>query len=314
MAKKKPKEQSAPPQAQPIDYGMVMSQANKQAKTQYRDQLNAQIAAYPKLEGLQLGTISRLSGQLSGNNNAYTQRATNQLIAAEDQATQIGNIAADTERLSAQATQDLQGTDLERELQRQATSDLALGRSLNPEQARAATQQARAGMSARGLGTGTGALAAEVLNRDAYASAREAERRNFAGSTNQMLVGNRQNRLGLVGNILGQSANTRLNQANLRASLAGANISIDPYARVMNPALGLGGNTLGQSGSMIGNTYNQANLMSGNVASFNTNMLESRNNSYLNNKTALLGANIQAAAARDAATKSMIGSIAGSIV
>jgi hypothetical protein len=188
-SKSKPKTQSAPPQAKPIDYGKIMSQANKQAKTQYQDQLNAQIAAYPRLEALQLGTIRKVSDNLSANNNAYTQRATNQLIAAEDQATQIGNIAADTERLSAQATQDLQGTDLESELQRQATSDLALGRSLNPEQERAATQQARAGMSARGLGTGTGALAAEVLNRDAYASAREAERRNFAGSTNQMLVG-----------------------------------------------------------------------------------------------------------------------------
>jgi hypothetical protein len=306
----KPKTQSAPPQAKPIDYGKIMSQASEQGKTQYRDQLNAQIAAYPQLEALQLGTIGKLSNQLSGNNNAYTQRATNQLIAAEDQATQIGNIAADTERLSAQATQDLQGTDLERELQRQATSDLALGRSLNPEQERAATQQARAGMSARGLGTGTGALAAEVLNRDAYASAREAERRNFAGATNQMLVGNRQNRLGLVGNILGQSANTRLNQANLRASLAGANISIDPYARAMNPALGLGGNTLGQSGSMIGNTYNQANLMSGNVASFNTNMLESRNNSYLNNQAALQGARLQAGATKSAGNSAMFGGIA----
>lgn len=306
----KPKTQSAPPQAKPIDYGKLMAQSNEQGKTQYRDQLAAQIESYPRLEALQLGTIGKLAGQLSSNNNAYTQRATNQLLAAEDQATQIGSLAADTERLSGQATADLEGTDIERELQRQAEGDLALGRSLSPEQERAATQQARAGMSARGLGTGTGALAAEVLNRDAYATAREADRRNFAGSTNQMLVGNRQNRLGLVGNLLGQAANTRLNQANLRTSLAGANITIDPYSRAMNPALGLGGSTLGNSGSMIGNTYGQANLMSGNVASFNTNMLESRNNSYLNNQAALQGARLQAGATTSAGNSAMLGGIA----
>jgi len=308
MAKNKSKQKSAPPQAQPVDYAAIMAQSSQAAKDQYRDQAAAQIETYPQLEALQLGTIGKLSSQLSGNNNAYTQRATNQLLAAEDQATQIGSLAADTERLSAQATGDLQGTDIERELQRQAEGDLALGRSLSAEQERAATQQARAGMSARGLGTGTGALAAEVLNRDAYASAREAERRNFAGSTNQMLVGNRQNRLGLVGNLLGQAANTRLNQANLRTSLAGANITVDPYSRAMNPALGLGGSTLGQSGQMIGNTYSNATQMAGNVASFNNNMLESRYNSFQNNQAALRGAALQAGATAGASQNSMMGS------
>lgn len=308
MAKKKSKKKSAPPQAQQINYGKLMAQSNQAAKDQYRDQLAAQIESYPQLEALQLGTIGKLAGQLSSNNNAYTQRATNQLLAAEDQATQIGSLAADTERLSGQATADLEGTDIERELQRQAEGDLALGRSLSAEQERGATQQARAGMSARGLGTGTGALAAEVLNRDAYASQREAERRNFAGSTNQMLVGNRQNRLGLAGNLLGQAANTRLNQANLRTSLAGANITIDPYSRAMNPALGLGGSTLGQSGQMIGNTYNNAMQMGGNVANFNANMLESRYNSFQNNQAAMRGAAMQAGATAGASQSSMMGS------
>jgi len=71
---------------------------------------------------------------------------------------------------------------LETELTAQAEADLALGRTLSNEQIRAATQQSRAGMSARGLGVGTGALAAEVLNRDAYATEREANRRIFATS------------------------------------------------------------------------------------------------------------------------------------
>jgi hypothetical protein len=310
----KPKKETPPPQAQPIDYGKMMAQSSVAAKEQYRDQLAAQIEAYPKLERLQLGTIGKLSDGLSANKNAYTRRATDQLIAAEDQATQLGRIGDYTEQLGYTAAQDLEGTDIERELGSQALRDLQLGRALSPEQERQAAQQARAGMSARGLGVGNAALAAEILNRDSYASQREAERRNFAGSTNQMLVGNRANRIGMVGNILGQSANTRQNQANLRTALAGANLTVDPYARALAPGAGMGSSTLGQSGQMIGNTYNSANQMAGNVASFNANMLDSRYNSYMNNNAALQGAALQAGAAGQAGTMGMIGSIGGAAI
>jgi hypothetical protein len=330
----KKKKETPPPQAQPIDYAQLMGNARAQSASDYQavaqqsiaasqqsylNQLNAQIEAYPKLEKLQLGTIGKLSDSLSGNNNAYTKRATDQLIAAEEQLGQLGRIGDYTEQLGYQAAGDLDGTDIERELQRQATSELQLGRSMTPEQERQATQQARAGMSARGLGVGNAAIAAEILNRDAYASQRESDRRNFAGSTNQMLVGNRQTRIGTTGTILGQSANTRMNQANIRSSLAGANITIDPYARAMNPALGMGGSTLGNSGQMIGNTYNSnlmmsgnlsqtATQMAGNVASFNANMLDSRYNSFQNNRAAMQGAAMQAGATAGASNSSMMGS------
>lgn len=308
---KEPKKTAPPPQAQPIDYGAMMAQSRAAAKEDYRDQLNAQIEAYPKLETLQLGTIDKLNTKLSGDNNAYTQRATDQIVAAEEQIGQLSRIGEYTEQLGYSAARDLEGTDIERELQRQATGDLALGRSLNPEEERMATQQARAGMSARGLGAGTGALAAEVLNRDAYASAREAARRNFAGSTNQMLAGNRQARIGQVGTILGQSANTRMNQANLRSSLAGANVTIDPYSRAMNPALGMGASTLGNSGQMIGNTYNSATQMAGNVAGINATMLDSRYNTWANNNASLQSSYMQAKATDNASSMGLQGAAMG---
>ena len=329
----KPKKETPPPQAQPIDYNALMGQSSKAAKEQFRDQVAAQAEAYPTQEALQLGTVSNIASNLSQDGgsikrykvdakgkiigeetvgaaapNLYTRRATDQLIAAGQQADDLQSIADYTDQLGYTAAGDLQGTDIERELQRQATSELALGRSLTPEQERMAQQSARAGMSARGLGTGTGALAAEVLNREMFASQREADRRNFAGSTNQMLVGNRQNRLGLVGNILGQSANTRLAQANLRTGLAGANITIDPYSRALAPGAGMGSSTLGQSGQMIGNTYASANQMAGNVASFNANMLDSRYNSFMNNRASLQGAAMQAGATAGASQNSMMGS------
>ena len=314
-----------------------MRQAGIAAREQFRDQINAQIEAYPKMERLQLGTVSNIASNLSGEGgtiyenryvpgkttgrgankktepgtwekvaigeaapNLYTRRATDQLIAAGRQADELQTVADYTDALGYTAAGDLEGTDIERELQRQALTELQLGRALTPEQERMAQQSARAGMAARGLGTGTGALAAEVLNRDMFASQREADRRNFAGSTNQLLTSNRQNRLGLVGNLLGQSANTRLAQANLRTGLAGAEITVDPYARALAPGAGMGSSTLGNSGQMIGNTWQGATQMAGNVASFNTNMLESRSNTFRNNRTSLQAANIQAGASRDA--------------
>ena len=325
-----------------------MAQSSVAAKEQYRDQLAAQIEAYPKLERLQLGTVSNFASNLSGEGgtlyenkwipgettgngknkkttegrwekvavgeatpNLYTKRATDQLIAAEDQVAALGTIGDYTEQLGYAAARDLEGTDIERELQRQATSELALGRALSPEQERQATQQARAGMAARGLGVGNSALAAEVLNRDAYATEREASRRNFAGSTNQMLASNRQNRIGQVGTVLGQSANTRMNQANLRSSLAGANITIDPYARAMNPALGMGASTLGNSGQMIGNTYSNATQMAGNVAGVNASMLDSRWNTVQNNNAALQSAYMGAKASDNAANMGLQGAAMG---
>jgi hypothetical protein len=109
----KPKEQASPPQAQPVDYGALMAQANRSAITQYNKQLEAQIKAYPKLEALQLGTISKLSGIL---NNDYTDNAnkalegaagqTENLIAAGDR---IGGVATRANDLSQNAEQFAQG-------------------------------------------------------------------------------------------------------------------------------------------------------------------------------------------------------------
>jgi hypothetical protein len=70
----------------------------------------------------------------------------------------------------------------------------------------------------------------------------------------------------------------------------------------------MGSTTLGQSGQMIGNTYNTATQMAGNVASFNANMLDSRYNSYQNNRAALQGAAMQAGATAGASQNSMMGS------
>jgi hypothetical protein len=84
------------------------------------------------------------------------------------------------------------GSGLLGQLESQAAKDMALGRNLSAEQEREAIQSARAGMSARGLGAGNAALAAEVLNRDRFASQRENERRAFASGVLGQATGVRQ--------------------------------------------------------------------------------------------------------------------------
>jgi len=141
--------------------------------------------------------------------------------------------------------------------------------------------------------------AAEILNRDAAAQAREASRRNFASATNQMVTGNVFGRAGQAGGMLGSAAQGQL--------------MVDPYGRALNSA-GIGGNLGNTLQGNIGQTFGSAQQMAGNVASFNANMLDSRANSQLNNWAAMNAANMQAGAANNAATMGMVGSGVGMAV
>jgi hypothetical protein len=237
---------------------------------------NAQTAAeeesikrlYPQYTALQFQTADQLAGKLD---NEYLQR-TRGVIGEELQAASAPNA-------------------IEAQLQRDAESELALGRSLSPEQQREASQSARAAFAARGLGTSMGSSAAEILNRDAYGTARQDARRGFAASVNQMDLARRQRRVGL----------------------AGAYTELDPFRQSIGPAFQLGTNTLsnttGQVGSIFGNSLQQ----SGNVASFNTNMLASNRNAILNNNAAMQAAAMQAGASQNAGMMGMFGGIGGGV-
>lgn len=429
----KPKKETPPPQAQPIDYGKMMAESRATAKEDYRDQLAAQIEAYPKLEALQLGTISKISGNL---NNRYTRAADEALNAAASETVKltqsgdrIGEVANRAKQIATEAQQFATGpTDLDRQiatlgassmqqradqvagaqvadvgnirasvaeralmreaagrgllgqLESQAANEMALGRNLSAEQEREAIQSARAGMSARGLGAGNAALAAEVLNRDRFASQRENERRAFASGVLGQATGVRQaanqsylareesnlgraqqraltdaqfrqqaalanqdanqrqvemNRaflqnanqsginsqisrgsyagqmLGQTANLYGQQAGAYQNAAALGLNIANQSMANDPYMRAFAPGTSIGGGALSTSANMIGNTYSNATQMAGNVASFNANMLDSRYNSFMNNRASLQGAAMQAGASQSSGQMGMMGGIAG---
>lgn len=274
---------SAPPQAQPLDYNALMRASSAAATAQVRQQYKSLIENYPKLEDLSFGTVQRLAGNLDNQATRDAQDYIRRGLAIGD----LDPAAADP-------------TSIERELYAQGERELALGRSLSPEQERAAQQSARAAFAARGLGTSLGSSAAEILNRDAMASARERERQGFASAANDQFVNNITNR--------------RLNLANMYFSGAGNLLAADPYNRAVGPGLGYGMQTQGNQMQQIGNAFASANQMAGNVASFNANMLDSRYNAYMNNTAAMQAARMQAGASNNAATMGMVGSGVGAAI
>jgi hypothetical protein len=258
----------APAAPAPIDYEAMYSAARKYGKLMLGDQMEAALGLYPQMTNLQFGTADEMARRLD---NDYFKRAR-------------GVIGSELDAASAP-------NQIEAELQRQAQEELALGRSLSPEQERAAQQSARAAFAARGLGTSAGSSAAEILNRDAMSQQRLDQRRQFALGANQIDLARRQRRIGL----------------------AGAYGDMDPYRQGLNAAFQLGGATLDRSTNMASNAFNNSLQTAGNVETFNRNLQGNMYNSWQNNNAAIQGANLQAGAMRQAGMMGMFGQIGSSI-
>ncbi|NBW21452.1 MAG: hypothetical protein EBR82_77190 [Caulobacteraceae bacterium] len=257
-----------PPAPAPIDYDKMAEASIRVAKAQTAEEEAAIKRLYPEYIRMQFGTADQLAGKLD---NEYLARSR-------------GVIG---EELAAASAPNA----IEAQLQRDAEAELALGRSLSPEQMREATQSARAAFAARGLGASMGSSAAEILNRDAYGQQRLDARRGFAASVNQMDLARRQRRLGL----------------------AGAYTELDPFRQSIGPAFGLGASTLSNTTGQVSNIFGNSLQQSGNVASFNTNMLASNRNAILNNNAAMQAAAMQAGASQNAGMMGMFGGIGSGI-
>jgi hypothetical protein len=226
---------------------------------------------------------------------------------AQGQLGRFGNLA---EQQAMMAGGEAGPTSIEQEMYAQGLTDLRLGRALSPEQQREATQSARAAFAARGLGTSAGGAAAEILNRDRYATARQDARRQFAADANTMLSDNVLKRRQGAAQIAGMGSDIANARAGVGAQMAQIGLSgaqsllnLSPYQR----ALALGG-------SLIGGTYDRATKLAGDTASFNANMLDSRYNSYQNNQAALQGAAMQSGASRNSGMMGMFSGIGGGLL
>lgn len=236
------------PQVQTVDYAAMMRASSAAAKDQLREQYKLLAQYYPQMEALSLGTVDKIATNLDNEATRQAQSAVGRGLGMVRDA-------------------DAEPTSIERRLYDDAERDLALGRSLSPEEIRDSQQAARAAFSARGLGTGMGASAAEVLGRDAAGRAREADRRQQAAVANNLMMG------GVMGR-RGQMADTLF--AGAGNTLAG-----DPYNRALGPGLGLGLNTQGAAMNTIGGAYSNATTAAGQSAAFNANAQNWRNfNNY----------------------------------
>jgi len=259
-----PAPQPVPAAPAPIDYDKMAAASIRVAQAQTAAEEAAIKRLYPEYIKMQFGTADQLAGRLD---NDYLAR-TRGVIGEELQAASAPNA-------------------IEAMLQRDAEAELALGRSLSPEQTREATQSARAAMAARGMATSNAGIGAELLNRDAYATARQDQRRAFASGVNQMDLARRQRRVGL----------------------AGAYGDLDPFRQGMQPAFGLGMNTLGNTTAQVGQTFGNSLRQAGMVDSFNVNMAASNRNAILNNNAAMQAAAMQAGASQNAGMMGMFGGI-----
>jgi hypothetical protein len=319
--------QSVPDKPQPIDYAKLMASANEQARAAVDQQFKSQIKYYPQMEKLQLGTVAKIGGNLD---NEYTRQAKGVIdttlqqgaTALADTGNRINALGDLSGAVAMQAQQRaLAGpTSIEQNLYDRAASDLALGSTLNPEEERAASQQATSAYAMRGLGTGAGAASADLLNRYQYGQARLQQRLGNAQAANQTMeqgIQGRQNTaqglLGNTANLYGQAGGAYQNAAQLGFGGANALVNLDPYQRALGTGVQLGSGILANNGQMIGNTYNQALGMAGNVASFNTNMQASMYNSALNNNAAMGAASTAANGQLLGAGIGAVGSIGGTV-
>ena len=301
---------SAPPQAQPLDFNAIMAGASAAAKEQIKQQYRSMIENYPSLETLSLGTVDAISGRLGDKPQPVYELREKKYKkgkgTGEFERVQVGMSDPNRQTIDALA-RIRQGlaiadmspdaampTSIEQALYDQGERELALGRSLSPEQERAAQQSARAAFSARGLGTSLGSSAAEILNRDAMASARERERQGFAAAANDQFINNVTGR--------------RMNLANMYFAGAGNLINADPYERAVDRGLNYSGGTQRAQMAQVGSAFDSANQLAGSVASFNANLLDSRYNSWANNNAAMRAAGMQSSAMNNAARMGMIGS------
>ena len=286
----------APPMAESLDFSALMRSANEGAAAAAQAQVRAQVEAYPELERLQLGTIRKIARQL---NNQYT---TDARLALGRATTDTGDVRAIGQTLRERAGE----TNIERQLREQAEAELMLGRNLSASENRDAQQSARTAFAARGLGTSLPSAAAEILNRDAMAQARESARRNFAASTNQMVTGNVAGRYGQAAGVLGNAAQMDLGNSTQQ-------LAIDPYQRALGSA-GIGSSIGGNLSQAMGQTWQGAQQMAGNVASFNSNAIDSRYNSFMNNQAALQAARMQAGALGQQGMMGMFGGLGQGLI
>jgi hypothetical protein len=353
----------------PIDYNKMAEASIRVAQAQSAAEEAAIKRLYPEYIRMQFGTADQLSRNLD---NQYSQFARQTILdemgrdmgpsALENQMRALGASAMSyrPDQISAPTnirevrSEAVGAGGLGNSLMGEAQRRVALQGRLSAEAERDATQTARAAMAARGMATGSAGAAAEVLNRDRFARARNSEDLAFASGVQSQDLQRRMNNasMGMDAQRLNQVRDTTLGQFLLNSQMANqeANMNqvnnnrgflssvsqqalandqmrsqrrlglgtlygdMDPYRQALGPAFQLGMGTLGNTTQQVGNIFGNSLQQAGNVFSFNTNMAASNRNAILNNNASLQAAGMQAGAMNNAATMGMIGGIGSGLL
>lgn len=190
---------------------------------------------------------------------------------------------------------------LGQDLGNMARSQLALGTSVSPMEARDAQQSAREGWGARGLINSNGAVAEEVLNRYNLGNQRLKERQAFAQNAygQEQSAAGQRNALGT--NLASMDYSRQQNNFGNTVTAANARLQtqFDPFGFGNSANTGLNTNLFGQGSSFssgsqgnayVQNAYNPFNQYSNDVYGTNTNAANARSISAGNNAAALAGA------------------------
>ena len=222
---------------------------------QSADQINQSAANI----GTTAGQITQTANNLTGVSNNVAQQAANVAGLANPLISTAGNLSNLGSQQTAYGTQALSNagpTTAENNYLNQTASDLALGTSLNPEEERAASQQAVSAFAHSGLGTGQSAAAADLLNRYAVGQSRLQQRQsafNTADNTvNQNVLARTNSALGA----LNQGASAYSSGAGILGQAGNAYNTAGSLYSNQGSLLNTQGNLFGLAGSLYGNQAN----------------------------------------------------------
>lgn len=133
--------------------------------------------------------------------------------------------------------------------------------SLNAQGTRDAIQSARQGFAARGLATGNASLAAELLNRDRYARARQFEDLQFAGGVQAQDLDRQFQNVGnqLAADRSNQETAARISLANQQAAMQAemANLEARKQAAIAQGQMEQAASLANQQANLAAATQNQ---------------------------------------------------------
>lgn len=232
----------------------------------------ARVADIGPMQAARLGQVANVQGPAGYAPDQVRAQQVQAASVAPTQDVQSRNIRSSAAERGLM--NEARGGGLLGQLENQASSDLALGRSLSAEQSRDAIQSARAGMAARGLGVGNSALAAEMLNRDRFATQRQNERRAFASGILNQGTGIRQtaNQAYLARQDMNTGRQLQADLANQQTGLAlgQANAQLEQQANLANQSTALQAGQLNQSANARAAEFQQQGGLQANLANQQT--------------------------------------------